>query len=84
MVLGGCPRPPSAVNGGLGTFSSPWEPKALGTEQGTFGCKCPSGSVLKVRYGQRPLPPRLTGTPLLGMCRAKERTGLIPLGLNKG
>lgn len=26
------PGPPSAGNGGLGTFSSPWEPEALGTE----------------------------------------------------
>lgn len=84
MMVGGCPGPPSAENDGLGTFPSPWEPEALGTEQCTCGPKCHSGSVLTIRYSQGPLPPSLTGTPLLGLCRAKERTGLIPSWLNKG
>lgn len=68
---------------GLGTLSCPWEPDVLGTEQYTFGCRCHFGSLLELRYGQRPLPSRLTGT-LLDTPRAKKKTGLIPLWLNKG
>lgn len=85
MMLGGFPQShPLQEMAGLGTLGSPWEPDALGTEQCTLGSKYHSGSVSELRYSQEPLPPRLIGTPLIGISRVKEMTGLIPLWLNKG